>query len=70
MLYDVRHRQETEVDFLSGAIAREAGRLGIQAPLHSAMHRLIKAKELSWAWEGDSRKASAKQALETYRVAK
>ena len=70
MLYDIRHRQQTEVDFLSGAIAREAGRLGIQAPLHSAMHRLIKAKELSWAWEGDTRKTAAKHALETYRVAK
>lgn len=70
MLYDVRHRQQTEVDFLSGAIAREAERLGVPAPLHSAMYQLIKAKELSWAWEGDTRKSTAKQALESYRMAK
>ncbi len=29
MLYDVRHKLTTEIDFLSGAIAREAERVGI-----------------------------------------
>src|SRR5207249_12126249 len=48
MLYDVRHRLRTEVDFLGGAIAREARRRGIEAPLHTALYRLIKGKELSW----------------------
>src|SRR5208283_3406468 len=33
MLYDVRHRCATEVDFLGGAIAREAQRAGVPAPL-------------------------------------
>src|SRR6266851_5140855 len=33
MLYDVRHQLPTEVDFLSGAIAKEAHRTGIAAPL-------------------------------------
>jgi len=50
MLYDIRHRLPTEVDFLGGAIAREAARLGVSAPLHTALYRLIKGKELSWAW--------------------
>ena len=48
MLYDVRHRLTTEIDFLSGAIAREAERAGIAAPLHTAVYRLIKGKEAAW----------------------
>ncbi len=52
MLNDVRRRQPTEVDFLTGAVAREAERAGIPAPLHTAVYRLIKGKEASWAVEG------------------
>jgi 2-dehydropantoate 2-reductase len=48
MLYDVRHHLPTEVDFLGGAIAREAQRAGVPAPLHTALYRLIKGKEASW----------------------
>jgi 2-dehydropantoate 2-reductase len=48
MLYDVKHRLRTEVDFLGGAIAREAERGGLQAPLHATLYRLIKGKEASW----------------------
>jgi len=59
MLYDIRHKLETEVDFLGGAIAREANRAGIPAPLHTALYRLIKAKEASWTYEGKE-KAVAK----------
>jgi 2-dehydropantoate 2-reductase len=54
MLYDVQHRLATEVDFLGGAIAREARRAGIQAPLHEALYRLIKGKEASWSWKSDA----------------
>jgi 2-dehydropantoate 2-reductase len=53
MLYDIRHRYETEVDFLGGAIAREAARAGIPAPLHTALYQLIKGKEASWTWGKD-----------------
>jgi 2-dehydropantoate 2-reductase len=55
MLYDVRHQTETEADFLSGAIAREAQRAGIRAPLHTAVYRLIKGKEASWTFKGENR---------------
>jgi 2-dehydropantoate 2-reductase len=55
MLYDVRHQLGTEVDFLSGAIAHEAQRAGVRAPLHTAVYRLIKAKEASWTFEGENR---------------
>src|SRR5579864_2552926 len=48
MLYDVRHQLPTEVNFLSGAIAREAARAKTPAPLHTAVYRLIKGKEAAW----------------------
>ncbi len=54
MLYDVRHHHPTEVDFLGGAIAREAQRAGVPAPLHTALYRLIKAKEASWSWKKEN----------------
>lgn len=50
MLYDIRNHLQTEVDFLGGAIAREAERAGLSAPLHTALYRLIKAKQASWNW--------------------
>jgi 2-dehydropantoate 2-reductase len=57
MLHDIRHRQPTEVDFLSGAIAREAARVGEPAPLHTAIYRLIKAKEDSWIFREENKPA-------------
>ena len=54
MLYDIRRRQPTEVDYLGGAIAREAARLGVPAPLHTAMYRLIKGKEASWNFAAEN----------------
>lgn len=58
MLYDIRHQLQTEVDFLGGAIAREAQRAGIAAPLHTALYRLIKAKEASWTYQGQEKAAA------------
>jgi 2-dehydropantoate 2-reductase len=57
MLYDVRHQLPTEVDFLSGAIAREAGRCGVPAPLHTAVYRLIKGREASWTFRNENKPA-------------
>jgi 2-dehydropantoate 2-reductase len=57
MLYDIRNKLRTEVDFLGGAIAREALRAGISAPLHTALYRLIKGKEASWINQGKERNA-------------
>jgi ketopantoate reductase len=48
------------VDFLSGAIAREAERAGVAAPLHSAVYRLIKGKEASWSFAGENRAVAAR----------
>ena len=57
MLSDVRNRLQTEVDFLSGAIAREAQRVGVPAPLHTAVYRLIKGKEASWTFADENHPA-------------
>jgi len=57
MLYDVRHNSSTEVDFLSGAIAREARRTGFAAPLHTAVYQLIKGKEASWTYRNENKDA-------------
>jgi 2-dehydropantoate 2-reductase len=48
MLEDVRARRPTEADQISGALVREAERLGVPAPLHTALWRLVKAREASW----------------------
>ncbi len=48
MLDDVRSRRPTEVDFITGALVREGERLGIPVPLHTAMYRLVKARELAY----------------------
>ena len=59
MLYDIRHQLPTEVDFLSGAIAGEANRVGVPAPLHTAVYRLIKGREASWTYADENRAVAA-----------
>jgi 2-dehydropantoate 2-reductase len=48
MLEDVEAHRETEIDLITGALVREAERHGVHVPLHTAMYRLVKAKESSW----------------------
>jgi len=45
MLEDVRAGRPTEIDFITGALVREAERLGVPVPLHTAMYRLVRARE-------------------------
>jgi 2-dehydropantoate 2-reductase len=54
MLEDVEARRPTEVDQISGALVREADRLGVPVPLHATLYRLVKAKEASWATDHGS----------------
>jgi 2-dehydropantoate 2-reductase len=49
MLEDVDAHRRTEVDMITGALVREARRVGAPVPLHETMERLIKAKEESYA---------------------
>jgi 2-dehydropantoate 2-reductase len=49
MLEDVEAHRPTEIDHITGALVREADRLGVPVPLHTAMYRLVKAREASWS---------------------
>lgn len=48
MLDDVRNRRLTEVDWITGAIVREASKAAVPAPYHETLYRLVKALESSW----------------------
>ncbi len=48
MLQDVLNRRPTEVDFINGAIVREAKALGISAPVNHTLTQLVKAIEKSY----------------------
>ena len=48
MLEDVEAHRPTEIDHITGALVREADRLGVAVPLHTALYRLVKARESSW----------------------
>ena len=48
MLEDVELHRPTEIDLITGSLVREAGRHGVPVPLHTALYRLVKAKEESW----------------------
>ena len=45
MLQDFDRKRESEIDFMNGAIVREAAALGLAAPVNAAVTRLIKAIE-------------------------
>jgi 2-dehydropantoate 2-reductase len=49
MLEDVDARRPTEVELINGALVREAQRVGVEAPLQTAVYRLVKAKEDSYS---------------------
>jgi 2-dehydropantoate 2-reductase len=49
MLEDVEAHRPTEIDQITGALVREAARVGVPVPLHTALYRLVKAREASWS---------------------
>ena len=49
MLEDVAARRPTEVDSINGALVREAVRLNLDVPLHSAVLALVRGKEASYS---------------------
>jgi 2-dehydropantoate 2-reductase len=49
MLEDVDARRPTEVELINGALVREAEQSGVEAPLHTAVYRLVKAREASYS---------------------
>jgi 2-dehydropantoate 2-reductase len=48
MLEDVEAHRPTEIELITGALVREGDRIGVPVPLHTALYRLVKAKETSW----------------------
>ena len=49
MLEDVTAHRPTEVELINGALVREAARHGVEAPLQTAVYRLVKAREASYS---------------------
>ena len=49
MLNDVRNKRPTEINWITGAIVREAIKAGVPAPYHETLYRLVKAYESSWS---------------------
>jgi 2-dehydropantoate 2-reductase len=49
MLEDVEAHRPTEIDRITGALVHEAERVGVPVPLHTALYRLVKAREASWS---------------------
>jgi 2-dehydropantoate 2-reductase len=48
MLEDVEAHRPTEIDLITGSLVRAGEQHGVPVPLHSALLRLVKAKEASW----------------------
>ncbi len=48
MLDDVRHGRQTEIDWITGSIVREAAKAGVPAPYHETLYRLVKARETAY----------------------
>ena len=49
MLEDVQARRPTEIDLITGALVREAERFGVEAPLHTALYQLVRAREAAYS---------------------
>ena len=65
MLEDVEARRPTEIDLITGALVREAARTGVPVPLHTALYRLIKAREESWHVRGETASPHADAVVES-----
>jgi 2-dehydropantoate 2-reductase len=52
MLEDVLAHRTTEVDFIAGAVVREAAEHGVPVPVTAAAYQLIRGKEASWRTRG------------------
>ncbi len=57
MLEDIRAARPTEVDWLTGAVVREAHRVGVPAPIHETLYRLVKGREAAFRRQAAARNA-------------
>jgi 2-dehydropantoate 2-reductase len=51
MLQDAEARRKTEIEVINGAIVTQAARVGVEAPLNSAMVALVGGLERAWSQE-------------------
>jgi 2-dehydropantoate 2-reductase len=49
MLEDVEQHRPTEIELITGALVRKAQEHRVDVPLHTALYRLVKAKEASYS---------------------
>jgi len=56
MLEDVRAERLTEIDWITGAIVREADEAGVAAPINATLYRLVKGQEASWSFNDPYKK--------------
>src|SRR4029077_5019643 len=49
MLEDVDAGRPTEIELITGALVREADRVGVPVPLHTTLYRLVRGREASYA---------------------
>ena len=49
MLEDVEAHRPTEIELITGSLVRAAQYAGVPVPLHTALYRLVKAKEASYS---------------------
>jgi 2-dehydropantoate 2-reductase len=49
MLEDVEAHRPTEIELITGALVREAGKHGVPVPLHTALYALVRGREASYA---------------------
>jgi len=52
MLQDFLHNRKTEIDFINGAIVKEAKKLGIQVPVNETITRLIRTLDMLHCQKG------------------
>ena len=69
MLEDVEAHRPTEIDLITGSLVREAGRHGVPVPLHTALYRLVKAKEESWREDEPRRPAEQESTRQAHQEA-
>jgi 2-dehydropantoate 2-reductase len=62
MLEDVLARRPTEVEFIAGAVVREAAQRRVPVPVTAAVHRLIRGREASWQLARGHRAPAARPA--------
>jgi len=48
MLGDIRAGRKTEIEFITGALVREADRLDVKVPLSETMYQLVRARDRSY----------------------